>query len=402
MKVVANILTQSLLIILTMIAYQAYFRHRVTTARVRKVIFIFMCLIGVVASFYYPISIEDGYKIDLRIIPFILAFTYGGFASGITVALFILGITYWLSLVGFKIDLFIFTLLIPFFYFTYKKYRNYTFKQKLVYLFSTLFAFCIMTIIGVEFIPIDHPDGLIIWLIFVAINAVTLFVVVYMKESMHELEIMNIALQDKEKMTVVGELAATLIHEVKNPLTTINGFLQILSHSERLSEKERSYIAISLKELNQANAIISDYLSIAKSKKDTNWQLLKINEEIRHIKELVNGLAMARSVDIYVNIMDEELVVKGSQSELRQVFTNIVKNAVEAIEGHHGIISIHSYQTLDFVVVEIKDNGKGMSKDQLKNLGQTFYTTKSNGTGLGMMVSKRIVQWCGWDNRCEK
>lgn len=202
-----------------------------------------------------------------------------------------------------------------------------------------------------------------------------------------KLEMFNNELQRSEKMEIISELAASVAHEVRNPLQVTRGFLQLLVEKQQSSDK--IYLSMALEELDRASAIITDFLTFAKPEggKVTNLNVLS---EFVHIEGILNPLANLQGGKISVQIPDN-LYVRGNSSKFKQAFINIIKNSIEAIEGE-GEIQIWSYEENGFVVIHIKDNGEGMDEEVLSRLGEPYFSRKTKGTGLGLMVTFRIIE----------
>lgn len=190
-----------------------------------------------------------------------------------------------------------------------------------------------------------------------------------------------------EKLKMAGEIAAGVAHEVKNPLSVISGFVQMMN--EDVNSPYTYYTKLIKSEIDRINLIISEFLVLSKphaqDAKDFN---------IEHI--LQDMLALFKLEMDVKNITIHEVwdapnaIIKGDANQIKQVFINIFKNAIEAIEAE-GHIDFAMTTTTTHVVVKISDNGIGMKKDVVDNIFQPFYTTKEKGTGLGMMITEKII-----------
>ncbi|WP_110945346.1 sensor histidine kinase [Paenibacillus phocaensis] len=202
-----------------------------------------------------------------------------------------------------------------------------------------------------------------------------------------QLEMFNNELQRSEKMEIISELAASVAHEVRNPLQVTRGFLQLLVEKQQHSDKV--YLSMALEELDRASAIITDFLTFAKPEggKVTSLNVL---DEFVHIEGILIPLANLQGGKISVHI-PKNLYVKGNSSKFKQAFINIIKNSIEALNGE-GDIQIWGYEEEDQVVIHIKDNGEGMDEKVLARLGEPYFSNKTKGTGLGLMVTFRIIE----------
>jgi two-component system sporulation sensor kinase B len=206
-------------------------------------------------------------------------------------------------------------------------------------------------------------------------------------EYSQELEKFNNDLQRSEKMEIISELAASVAHEVRNPLQVTRGFLQILG--ERSGKKEKEYLQMAVAELDRASLIITDFLTFAKPSLET-VDLLDVSAELRHVSGILLPLANMQGGEIELKL-DSSLYVLGSSSKFKQAFINLIKNSIEALR-EEGLITIASWQSDEQIIISIKDNGEGMKGSELARLGEPYYSNKTKGTGLGLMVTFRIIE----------
>lgn len=191
---------------------------------------------------------------------------------------------------------------------------------------------------------------------------------------------------NSEKLYVAGQLAAGIAHEIRNPLTSLKGFHQLIA-SGRLVGK--NYYDIMKSELNRIETIVSELLMLSKP------QIYELSyRDVRLIMgetiTLLESQAALLGIEIETNFGHAPLWVYGVETQIKQVFINVLKNAIEAMaEG--GSISVTLERRGEEVVISIVDCGPGIDEEQLAKMGQPFYTTKEKGTGLGLMVSYKIV-----------
>lgn len=202
-----------------------------------------------------------------------------------------------------------------------------------------------------------------------------------------ELEIYNHQLQKTEKMQIISELAASIAHEIRNPLQVTRGFLQLLSGKSDAVAKPHFTIAIN--ELDRASAIITDFLTFAKPEMDT-IEPMDLQQELNKIEKIMSPLAMMNGGVVCVSAA-ENLSILGNPSKFKQALINMVKNSIEAM-GEEGKIEIEAFAEEETAVIRITDNGEGMDEEQIAKLGEPFFSTKTKGTGLGLMVTFRIIE----------
>ena len=190
-----------------------------------------------------------------------------------------------------------------------------------------------------------------------------------------------------EKLAIVGELAAGVAHEIRNPLTSLKGFLQLLSQRE----ENKGYCSIMLPELDRIDAIVSELLMVAKPQAQ-NLKPTCIQRLLNHVIELLSTNAIMSNVQITFSYDENISLVSGDENQLKQVFINILKNAIDAMpNGGEVSVEAQKYDE-NSVMIRVMDRGCGIPKERLAKVGEPFYTTKEKGTGLGLMVSKRIIE----------
>ncbi len=190
-----------------------------------------------------------------------------------------------------------------------------------------------------------------------------------------------------ERLNLIGQMAAGISHEVRNPLTIVRGFLQMLE-GRADSEQNKEYMEIMISEIDRANGIITDFLSLAKVNSENNKRD-NINGIISRIYPMLQADAFNSNKDIIINLEDVP-DLKLNDSEIRQLVLNLVRNGLEETpEG--GKVSISTYSEDNSVVLAIKDEGNGIPAEIQEKMGTPFITTKEKGTGLGLAISIGIA-----------
>lgn len=190
-----------------------------------------------------------------------------------------------------------------------------------------------------------------------------------------------------ERLNLVGEMAAGIGHEVRNPLTTVRGFMQHLS-AKQDQKKYSAQFLLMIEEIDRANSIISEFLSLAKNRV-VKVETVNINDVIRELQPLIEADALHQNCNIEFRLEGIGLVLI-DQKELRQLLLNFLRNAFEAMPKG-GTVVLHTLVEGGQAVLSIKDQGTGISDEVLNKLGTPFFTTKENGTGLGLAICYRIA-----------
>lgn len=197
------------------------------------------------------------------------------------------------------------------------------------------------------------------------------------------------ALMKTEKLSAVGQLAASVAHEIRNPLTSVKGFIQLLQRDEEIA-RNAPYLSIILSEIDRMDDIIKDLLVLAKPQAERFTTLL-VNDLLSYVVQLLNSQASLYNISFKMELTEEVLSIYGEENQLKQVFINLIKNAIEAMPAG-GTVTIETYRDRDHVTVTMRDEGVGIPAHKIKTLGEPFYTTKEDGTGLGLLSSFRIVE----------
>lgn len=201
------------------------------------------------------------------------------------------------------------------------------------------------------------------------------------------------ALQN-DKLAMLGKIAAAIAHEIRNPLTSIRGFIQLL-RPYLLEVGKEEYARIILTEIDRANDIIYEFLNSSKPSAPMK-QAKSIDHLIREVVMLTESESLMRNCEIGVESHLDDAIVSIDIKQVKQVMLNLVKNSLDAVEAvqsdRRGRIDIVLNSDGQYVEIMIKDNGQGMDKMTLTKLFDPFFTTKEEGTGLGLSVSYRIIR----------
>jgi two-component system, sporulation sensor kinase E len=202
--------------------------------------------------------------------------------------------------------------------------------------------------------------------------------------------------QRGDRLKMIGEIAAGVAHEIRNPLTAIKGFLQILKKTMETNsfEKEYGYTDIMLLEINRINHLVNEFLLLSKPK-DTVYEVVDLSEVMEELMPIVNSEALLCGVDLWYEGVCELPRILADREMLKQVFLNLCKNGIEAITDG-GSLTIDCRAAVGtFVEITIRDSGIGIPDSVIDRIFDPFVTTKTNGTGLGLSVCQRIVHDLG-------
>lgn len=175
-------------------------------------------------------------------------------------------------------------------------------------------------------------------------------------------------------------------HEIKNSLAVMKGYMSLFDGN---IEKYQKYMPLLEKSIDHSIELLTDFKDIGNLTLD--FDIIDINYLLEEIIDIYKPIMLDKGIKLISNNLDEELFIEGDYKRLKQVFVNILKNSVDAIEGECGNITIETNSINGNVIIIFKDNGCGMDEYTLSNIFKPFYTTKKYGTGLGMYISKDII-----------
>lgn len=194
-------------------------------------------------------------------------------------------------------------------------------------------------------------------------------------------------LRISDKLSVLGELAAGIAHEIRNPLTSIRGFIQLFQSSQL---DPFLYYDIILSELDRINFIVGELLILAKPQA-THYRLADLNSIIYDVLLLLQPQATLKGIELKLKVTDSVSILC-EKNHLKQVFINLIKNSIEASSQDGTILVKTTRISNDEIQIQCIDYGCGIPMDLIPRLGEPFYTTKAKGTGLGLMVSNKIIK----------
>lgn len=191
-----------------------------------------------------------------------------------------------------------------------------------------------------------------------------------------------------DRMNLIGEMAASFGHEIRNPMATVKGFLQMLSGKDELRQFIH-YFEIMIEEIDRANSIITEYLTLSKDKVVV-LSLQNLNSIVDGLYPLILADALHADMSVELNLTDIPLLLL-DKNEVHQLLLNLVRNGLEAMRPG-GVLGIRTYRERDEVILAVKDQGQGIDPAIIPKLGIPFVTTKENGTGIGLAICYKIAE----------
>jgi len=197
-------------------------------------------------------------------------------------------------------------------------------------------------------------------------------------------------LQQSEKLKTTWQLAAAVAHEIRNPLTVVKGFLQLYETDNSTSPDSKKNYRLMIDEINVAEGVISQFLMVAKPDTgEKSEEIIDVNQELHNIVDLMKSYSYLNDSEFFLEL-ESGCYIRMNMMEFKQLFINIIKNAIEA-SRHGQTIKIANKKEKNSISIKVEDSGHGMTKEELRSLGTPFYSLKSKGTGLGMMICYNIV-----------
>jgi signal transduction histidine kinase len=200
-------------------------------------------------------------------------------------------------------------------------------------------------------------------------------------------------LRRAEKLSTLGEMAAVLAHEIRNPLGSIRGTAEILKDDYKPGDPKHEFIEIQIKETERLNRVVEDFLHMARPQ-PSEMTRCSLAEELETVVTLVSRDAMNRGVSIRFEPFTGEARIKANGEKLRQAFLNIAINALQATSAS-GSVKIKLQKVESGFEISFSDSGTGISEDSLAKIFDPFFTTKPDGTGLGLAITKKIIEGHG-------
>lgn len=274
-----------------------------------------------------------------------------------------------------------------FYLFLDKRRKQHNFIDIFIPIKSFFSAITVFTIISPELSVVENIYSL--FLIIILFIAYT-YLIVYLFKKTEDIMNFNIIIKEAKKEQKLYNSLSKLTHELKNPITVCKGYIEIMD--KKGLSKNNKFIPIIEDEINRALNVINDFSYLGKLK-DLNLEEVDLILVLEEITNMLSPLFKKNKNELKLILPEEDIYMELDYSKIKQVFVNIIKNALEAATPNKKlIVFITAKRFLKYVKIIIKDNGIGMSKETLEKINEIFFTTKENGNGLGVVLSKEIVE----------
>lgn len=329
---------------------------------------------------------NDCYVSILLNIPLLFAYLKG--RKGIAVVISIILVIYSMIMFGYSPILVIFEYVTYFLIYIISYRKNIT-SSYIINSFTVLKAFNISFLTFFFISPLNN-----IWFnLLKIILTISIFYIAssfYYKlvQKIEDFISLNSAIRELEKEKTIRNSLFKITHEIKNPIAVCKGYLDMINIDNRA--KLEKYIPIIKSEINRTLSLMDDYLDYSKVKIEKD--IIDIVMLLEDFTRSIGILLRDNDIEMNLDIMDDEVYIMADYNRLKQVLINIVKNSMEAkIDGQKLAISISMKVIDNKIVIVISDNGIGMTSEELNHLGEAFYTTKFNGTGIGVNLSFDVI-----------
>lgn len=203
----------------------------------------------------------------------------------------------------------------------------------------------------------------------------------------------QIQMEHADRLATTGEMAAGIAHEIKNPITGVLGALHVFDGEMEESDERKEIIAEMIAQLERVNYAINDLLSYARPV-NPEFTETDIAEIVRRTIGLLSPQSKQLNADIRTNLTENKILINADKKQIQQILWNITLNALQALDGK-GVVNVLVEEDDVRVKIQVKDTGRGIPDEHLNCIFQPFFTTKHKGTGLGMTITKRIIEQHG-------
>lgn len=198
-------------------------------------------------------------------------------------------------------------------------------------------------------------------------------------------------LRRSEKLSTLGEMAAILAHEIRNPLGSIRGTAEILKDDFKPSDPKHEFIEIQIKETERLNRVVEDFLHMARPQ-PVDLRPCPVQEELETIVTLLSNNSRERGIKLVLQPPVYPVIIKADGEKLRQAFLNIIINALQATPSGGSVIITTAVHPPSYCEIQFRDTGPGLDAATLERIFEPFFTTKPDGTGLGLAITRKIIE----------
>ncbi|MBQ7140123.1 MAG: HAMP domain-containing histidine kinase [Bacilli bacterium] len=259
-------------------------------------------------------------------------------------------------------------------------YKNKLVKKHFTYLFITLNMF---------FYLLYNINNLYMTSINIFSFAIISIIILFVLKKAESIVSIHMSVKQLENSKEIRNSLFKITHEIKNPIAVCKGYLDMFDKNN--PKHVEKFIPIIQSEINRTLTIMNDFMEFSKVKLDLD--IMDIEMLLEEVLISLDNLINSKHINLNYEIIGDEIFINGDYNRLKQVFVNLLKNSVEALENiNNGKIDVNYIVENNNIIINIKDNGIGMDSETLSKIYEAFYTTKNLGTGLGVSLSKEIIE----------
>ncbi len=377
-------------VILPVLLFQIFCEDKLDrfNGRKKSLIIGIWCSGSLILCLLFSFEIIPGYIYDLRTIPLFVSILYGGYWAGMLTTALLYLVRFYLGGDGIWNVLIVYSFMIILTFLVAPIYRELTRAQKILTATILSLLTSLLMIMNTAFrtgLPFDEYPAIVSY---VLIHGFATWLSIYLIEKMRENKRAIIEIQQMEKLRLLSDFATSFEQEMSKPVKMIRYSIQNLF--EKLEPEERmEYWKNGLLELEKVQSIFTNLLFLARPNMEKR-ERINVGEEIRYVVKVLSTFAKSQRIEIR-EVFLESLIVMADKDKFNQLLTHLVKNGIEAMPNG-GTLKISALKNDNHVVINVMDNGVGMSREEIQQLGTPIYSAKRKRTALGMMVCYRIVE----------
>lgn len=387
---VKELLLNTMFVILPILLFQIYCEDTLDrfSGKKRSMIIAAWCSASLALCLLFSFEMLPGYFYDLRTIPLLVSILYGGHLSGmITVAILYL-VRFYLGGDGIWNVLIVYSFMIILTFLVLPSYRELTRSQKILTATALSLLTAFLMLMNTAFrtgLPTNQYPAILSYLL---VHMFATWLSIYLIEKMRENKRAIIEIQQMEKLRLLSDFATSFEQEIRKPVKSIHASMEhLFEESEPHVKKE--YLKNGLMELEKLQSTFTNLLFLARPEMEKR-ERINVGDEIRYVVKVLSTYAKSQRIEIKEVFLDS-LIVIADKDKFNQLLTHLVKNGIEAMPDG-GTLKISALKDEHHVIINVMDNGIGMSREELQQLGTPIYSSKKNRTALGMMVCYRIVE----------
>ncbi|MED1780810.1 ATP-binding protein [Brevibacillus fortis] len=393
MSLLKEVILQWFFAIIPFVFFNIYYRDKMRNYS-RSFIVITSSACMFLAMTFAP-SVTTGMFFDIRHVIILFGLVYGGVEIALLLLIEAFLYRYYLGGEGTWVGMLILAVNFLLSLFIYRHYKASYRKTLYLFMTSTIFS---TVALGTTyyFFPTYVTQHLVYYTMVIPIqNFFGLWLLMSLFSKCVSDKELFIRHAQNEKIQTMSHVAASLAHEVRNPLTAVKGFLKLIQECPENLVKVDQYIRISLDEIQRTEAILTEYLAISKPLKERH-ELINVSQHLHAIREVMLPFANMHNVELTLQDFERPVTIKANPDEFKQVLVNFIKNAIEACSDiSDGKVTLDLLIERNKALLVIKDNGIGMDAGQISRLGTIYFSTKSSGTGLGLTYSYHVIHAIG-------